>query len=463
MGIGIDSSWKVEVLRQLYMANLPNNTIITSDQEEEINVVQNTSENVQVTNVPAVTTAASSGLDRQRPVVNSAAVEGFSSLGSESSMNTCSTTDVQNVNNEALLRETTCALRSATETLSSISKIMLQQSNNTVEIDKTGYTLASAVKALNSIEDLPDLREVNTTGVNLQHQVFSHQKAVYSKDLPKMDFVAPPVKKQILEGKDVNLTILLSSKYDLPQQHTMQSGGLTVELNTKKDVRLEHNLSLEEFNRAFRKYRNIMCNAYPHRKAELEQYEADINETTHNYGPCFYTYHKMFSAKAATAITEHNILINWSKVDDKLLNLVTHNVQSRACNLCGNFDHSSKFCDRAKHGMPDAAPSTQTSNFLLGARSTDKRGRPVTAVNGQEVCNNFNYNVCFRKDCKLLHACIQCSSKTHGLKLCQSSRAGKQTNTTMPTKTDPVTYSKQPNVQSRQLNRNLHVPKSNNI
>jgi hypothetical protein len=73
MGIGINSSWKVEVLRQLYMANLPNNTIITSDQEEEINVVQNTSENVQVTNVPAVTTAASSELDHQRPVVNSAA------------------------------------------------------------------------------------------------------------------------------------------------------------------------------------------------------------------------------------------------------------------------------------------------------------------------------------------------------------------------------------------------------
>lgn len=110
MGIGINTSWKVEVLRQLYMANLPNNTIITSDQEEEINVVQNTPENVQVTNVPAVTTAASSGLDRQRPVVNSAAAEGFSSLGSESRMNTCSTTDVQNVNNEALLRETTCAL-----------------------------------------------------------------------------------------------------------------------------------------------------------------------------------------------------------------------------------------------------------------------------------------------------------------------------------------------------------------
>ena len=46
-----------------------------------------------------------------------------------------------------------------------------------------------------------------------------HHKAVYAEDLPKMDFVAPSVKKQILEGNNVNLTILLSSKYDLPQQH----------------------------------------------------------------------------------------------------------------------------------------------------------------------------------------------------------------------------------------------------
>ena len=154
-----------------------------------------------------------------------------------------------------------------------------------------------------------------------------HHKAVYAEDLPKMDCVAPSIKKQILEGKDVNLAILLSSKYDLPQQHTdtMQSGVLTVELNTKKDIRLKHNLSLEEFNHAFRKFRSIMCKAYPHRKAELEQYEADINKIAHIYGPCFYSYHKMFSAKAVAAITEHNIIINWSKVDDKLLNLITHN------------------------------------------------------------------------------------------------------------------------------------------
>ena len=145
---------------------------------------------------------------------------------------------------------------------------MLKQAN-IAEIDKSGYTLASAMKAMNADEDS---REVNTAGVDLQQQVIlRHHKAVYAEDLPKIDCVAPSVKKQILKGKDVNLAILLSSKYDLPQQHTMQSGGLTVELNTKKDVRLEHNLSLEEFNLAFRKYRSIMCKAYLHRKAELEQ------------------------------------------------------------------------------------------------------------------------------------------------------------------------------------------------
>ena len=111
---------------------------------------------------------------------------------------------------------------------------MLKEAN-TAEIDKSGYTLASAVKAMNADEDS---REVNTTSIDLQQQVMlRHNKAVYAEDLPKMDCVAPSVKKQIPEGKDVNLAILLFSKYDLPQQHTMQSGGLTVELNTKKDVK----------------------------------------------------------------------------------------------------------------------------------------------------------------------------------------------------------------------------------
>ena len=65
----------------------------------------------------------------------------------------------------------------------------------------------------------------------------------------------------------------------------------------------------------------------------MEQYEADINEIAHNYGPMFYIYHKSFSAKAANAIVEHNVVINWAKVDDRMLNLIMHGTPSRHCEL----------------------------------------------------------------------------------------------------------------------------------
>jgi hypothetical protein len=143
MGIGINSSWKVEVLRQLYMANLPNNTIITSDQEEEINVVQNTPENVQVTNVPITFEILErvSVADRNAHVV---------SLNRASLFTFC-----------------------------------------------TSVVLHVFIRDSLPNEENPSAAAEFTTG-----------RAVYSEDLPKMDFVTPPVKKQILEGKEVNLTIL---------------------------------------------------------------------------------------------------------------------------------------------------------------------------------------------------------------------------------------------------------------
>ena len=56
----------------------------------------------------------------------------------------------------------------------------------------------------------------------------------------------------------------------------------------------------------------------------------------------------MFSAKAANAIIEHNIAINWGKVDDRLLHLVMHGTQSRECELCGDYDHTTKFCEKQR-------------------------------------------------------------------------------------------------------------------
>jgi hypothetical protein len=34
------------------------------------------------------------------------------------------------------------------------------------------------------------------------------------------------------------------------------------------------------------------------------------------------------SAKAANAIVEHNVVINWAKVDDRMLNLIMHGTPS---------------------------------------------------------------------------------------------------------------------------------------
>ncbi|CAC5388157.1 unnamed protein product [Mytilus coruscus] len=98
--------------------------------------------------------------------------------------------------------------------------------------------------------------------------------------------------------------------------------GLTVELSAPRDPRLEKSLTLDEFNKAFRKLRNIICKVYPQRRDELDQYEADIIDIAYNYGPRFFRYHKLFSAKAVNAIMEHNIAINWGKVEDRLLHLV---------------------------------------------------------------------------------------------------------------------------------------------
>ncbi|CAG2189577.1 unnamed protein product [Mytilus edulis] len=354
MGIGVNATWKVEMLRQLYLANKPKTPSITipeTPNQPPVNELQNSTN----TNDQEVGLYHPSTL----PVVNDTRIH--------------TPGNTPNLNSEKM---------------------------STKRIEATTPTLESAIRCSNS-RQTDSAAEATSTG-----------KVYYAEDLPKMDFVAPSIKKQIIEGRDINLATLLAPKYDIPQNQTMQSRGFTVELSSKKDVRLDHNLSIEEFNRAFRKYRNIMGKAFPQKKVELEQYEADINEISQNYGPCFYTYHKMFSAKAAAAIVEHNIVINWSKVDDKLLNLVTHNVQSRACAHCGEFDHTSKFCEKAKHGNPTL------SQGATNIRNTDKRGRPVSNIAGAELCNNYNYGTCYRRECKFMHACSQCGSSGHGMKTC---------------------------------------------
>lgn len=401
LGITANTTWTLDFLNKLYEANKVNSDTAVSSLSDG-------------TNPNSVSIAPSTS---GNPVgdINNAPVEPRRVPPSH------------NTRTEDILKETTSALKTATEALSAMSGVVKGIVNRDLSItshpstsNKTQFDLGTASLATYG-QHFPQSSEMSAhVDQTYRKQIDTSKGVVFAEDLPKMDFVAATVRKQIVEGKDVNLACLLTPKYDNPQSRTLQSEGLTVELSTPKDLRLEYNLSLDEFNKAFRKYRNILCKVYPQRRDELDQYEADINDIAHIYGSRFYTYHKMFSAKAANAIIEHNVVISWAKVDDRLLHQVMHGTPSRECELCGEFDHSTRFCERNKHKIIAVSdtPQTPRQNMTSFDRSLDKHGRTISRVEGKEICNNFNYNSCNRKECPFVHACNKCNAKDHGMKNC---------------------------------------------
>ena len=401
MGISVKSTWRLDMIRQLYFENYKNTPQSEGEvPQDTININDNTS------------TEPSKEQNEMETQVQ------------QTNQNSGAT------HTEELLKETTCALKTATEALSSMSSMVagiLQNKGATGSTpnQKSNFDLSTAFQATYRTATPLNPSNVEQT---FCRQVDTSKGIVYSEDLPKLDYVSPTLRKQILEGKDINLALLLYPKNEVPQTRTTFSEGLTVELSAPKDTRIEQCLTLDEFNKAFRKYRNIICKVYPQRRDELDQYEADINDIATNYGPKFYRYHKMFSAKAANAIIEHNIAINWGKVDDRLLHLVMHGTQSRECELCGDYDHTTKFCEKqgSKEIPLQKAPQSMANIRSVGEKNKDRYGRNIIQVEGHDLCNNFNYGTCKWKDCKFSHACLKCKGKGHGFKTCEKTNFSKQ-------------------------------------
>ena len=91
------------------------------------------------------------------------------------------------------------------------------------------------------------------------------------EDLPQMDLISPSIRKNIVEGKDINLATLLIPYYEV---HTSEK--------EKEDLRLKRNLTIAEFLTAFGKYKRVMCQAFPNRRDELDSYEANIIDIDNN-------------------------------------------------------------------------------------------------------------------------------------------------------------------------------------
>ena len=90
--------------------------------------------------------------------------------------------------------------------------------------------------------------------------------------------------------------------------------------SANSDSRAQRALTLPEFLAAFDIYKNVMCEAWPTRRAELDAYQRDIIDMATRYGgTLIYEYHKIFAQKSAADLQKSNIKIDWSKRDKKFV------------------------------------------------------------------------------------------------------------------------------------------------
>ncbi len=107
------------------------------------------------------------------------------------------------------------------------------------------------------------------------------------------------------------------------------------------DPRLSKTLTLAEFIVAFGVFRDVICEVFPSRRAELDTYLAIIADLSLTYGgTLFYEYHKSLSAKAAMFIQRFNQRLDWSVVDLTLISRHFTGHQALSCSICGSHTHT---------------------------------------------------------------------------------------------------------------------------
>jgi hypothetical protein len=244
-------------------------------------------------------------------------------------------------------------------------------------------------------------------------------QGIPSHQLPAIEIVSPQIRKDIQQGKDVNLALLLlplGSKSDETTQRHVVLGDEVVALKPMVDTRLSRPLTIQEFVTAFSIYRQVMCEAFPQRRAALDKYLRDVIGMAGSFpGLGFYEYHKQFAACAATWLLNYNTLVDWGVRDNNLYVSIFSGQKAVTCALCQSASHATHFChlsatsSKAKNG--DIAGGT------LPNGGADILGRPKVTIGGQEVCNDFNVERgCARgPKCKYMHRCKRCHRMGHGM------------------------------------------------
>ncbi|XP_063395936.1 uncharacterized protein LOC134680699 [Mytilus trossulus] len=174
MGITVKSTWRLDMIRQLYFVNQKDLASSTESGQNGSTESSNTDE---------VTVAAENqpNVDTDQPVNEN---------------NTMSQT-------ADMLKDSTSALKSANEAMSAMSSMVVgllankdASSNSSLQNLKSNYDFASAYQA--TYGHMTPISSVNAEQT-FQRQVDTSKGIVFAEDLPKMDYVSTSLRKQILE------------------------------------------------------------------------------------------------------------------------------------------------------------------------------------------------------------------------------------------------------------------------
>jgi hypothetical protein len=238
--------------------------------------------------------------------------------------------------------------------------------------------------------------------------LLAHAEPVPASQLPETSLIPANIKKDIVNGKDVNLATLLiplrERKFVQSGQREIRVGDDVIALKPQKDNRLLKNINCADFIQAFTIYKDIMCEAYPSRRAELDKYMSIIVKMAGDWpGFVFYQYHTEFSARSAELL-ERGYRVDWAKLDAMLYQKVTAGKLANSCKLCNAFDHHSGFCPLAASGAKTAPYSKpQSPDF--------------------KTCLYFNKGNCTRNNCPYIHACGKCASPQHRAQDCKNGKS----------------------------------------
>lgn len=87
-----------------------------------------------------------------------------------------------------------------------------------------------------------------------------------------VETLPPHIRQNIVAGKHIHLASLL-----------LPCHGVSDMSDKRPDPRLNKQLSISKFIQAFSTYKNVMCDAFPNRRKELDLYERDIVEMATRY------------------------------------------------------------------------------------------------------------------------------------------------------------------------------------